>query len=230
MQIGASNISWGSKENSAIFDILKEAGFEYIESVYCKIPEGFLVKAVQSIFYNSGINSLDDTGMCAEYIQSVIDRCEELGVQAITFGSPSMRVGDKSKMHSLLALVDRMLDGKVVKFCIEPNARYYGAEYYNTLEEISKDLDMYTNICSMIDVGNSLLEGKNPIEEYSLYSKYVSHIHFAAKDLKEIKDYQIYKDFYKYLLENNYNGLITYEFGTIDDINNNLNNFIKNIK
>lgn len=230
MKIGASNISWEIKNNPKIFKILKEAGFDYIESVFFKIPEGFPVKAIQSILYNSGIVSLDDTNKCATYINKVIDKCESLGVEVITFGSPSIRVGSKNKMNDLLLLVDKMLEGKKVKFCIEPNARYYGAEYYNTLEEICIDLSIYKNIYSMIDVGNSLLEGKDPIDEYKSYGKYVSHIHFAAKDLKEIEDYSIYKNFYKYLIENGYDGLLTYEFGTIDDIENNLNKFIKNIK
>jgi len=230
MHIGASNISWGYSDNQKVFKILQEAGFDYIESVFPKISEGFPVKAVQSILYNSGINSLENIEECANYIVKVINRCEDLGVQVITFGSPSIRVGSKQRMQDMLLLVDKILDDKKVKFCIEPNAKHYGAEYYNTLEEISKDLPMYNNIVSMIDVGNSILEGKDPIEEYSLYSQYVYHIHFAAKDLKEIEDYKIYKDFYKYLLKNDYNGLLTYEFGTIDNIENNLNKFISSVK
>jgi hypothetical protein len=230
MQLGVSNISWEGKDNSKMFKMLKDLGFDYIESVFLKILDGFPVKAVQSILYNSGITSLDDTDKCASHINKVIDRCESLGINVITFGSPSIRVGSKNKMKDLLLLVDNMLDGKQVKFCIEPNAKYYGAEYYNTLEEICKDLSTYKNIYSMIDVGNSLLEGKDPIEEYKLYGKYVYHIHFAAKDLKEIENYDIYKDFYRYLIEDKYDGLLTYEFATIDNVENNLSKFIKNIK
>jgi len=141
-----------------------------------------------------------------------------------------MRVGNKEKMDNLLILVDELLNETDIKFCVEPNASYYGAEYYNTLESIVKDIDKYKNITSMIDVGNSVLEGKDPLVEYDMYKKYVSHIHFAEKDLKEIVDYDLYNRFYNHLLADNFKGLITYEFSQIDNLSNNMYNFMYSIK
>lgn len=230
MQIGVSNMSWNKVNNLEIASLIKDAGFEYIESVYSKLSNDFPVKAIQSIFYGSGITSLDDTDACINHIQKIINDCKEMNIKVITFGSPTVRVGGKEKMNKLLTLVDKLLDGTDIKFCIEPNARYYGAEYYNTLEDIVKDLVKYKNITSMIDVGNSLLEGNDPVNEYDLYKNHVSHIHFAEKDLKEIIDYDIYSKFYRHLESDGFDGLITYEFSQFDNLSNNLYNFMYSIK
>jgi len=65
---------------------------------------------------------------------------------------------------------------------------------------------------------------------YDMYKKYVSHIHFAEKDLKEIVDYDLYNRFYNHLLADNFKGLITYEFSQIDNLSNNMYNFMYSIK
>ncbi|NBW19280.1 MAG: hypothetical protein EBR82_66025 [Caulobacteraceae bacterium] len=224
-------MSWDADQNESMFHLLKELGYDYVESVYSKFSTEFPVLAIQSIFYNSGITTLDNTEVCANHIKKIIADCKKHGIKVITFGSPTMRIGSKDKIHQLLLSVDEMLDGTDIKFCIEPNARYYGAEYYNTLEEIVQDLKEYNykNITSMIDVGNSILEDKIPKDEYKKYKDYISHIHFAAKDLKEIKDYNLYISFYNYLVHKNYKGCITYEFSNAEDIKKCIKVFIGEI-
>ena len=230
MKIGISNMSWGKEENLSVSSLLKDAGFDYIESVYSKLSNEFPVKAIQSIFYDSGINNLDDPYLCAKHVSKIVKDCEKNGIKIITFGSPTMRVGNKKKMHRFLFLVNSILEGKDIKFCVEPNAKYYGAEYYNTLEQIVPALKKYPNLTSMIDVGNSILEGKDPIKEYDKHKDYVSHVHFAAKDLFEISDYELYVKFYNHLIKNNFKGFVTYEFNKVDNFKDNLYNFINTIK
>lgn len=229
MKIGVSNMSWGEKDNARIASLINKVGFDYVESVYSKIDNCLNIKAIQSIFYNSGINDLNSPKSCAEHVKKIIKTCKENNISVITFGSPSMRRGSKKNIDTFLKIVDEYLDESNIKFCVEPNAKFYGAEYYNTLEEIVSDIQKYQNITSMIDVGNSLLEGKNPIDEYQTYQNYVSHIHFAAPGLDEIKDYKVYKEFYIKLKELSYNGMITYEFAKADKIEAAIENFYKEI-
>lgn len=226
MQIGISNMSWEKEKNLEFIPIIKDAGFQYIESVYSKLDESFPVRAIQSIFYDSNIKNFSES---FEYMEKLILDCCLKGIEIVTFGCPSMRVGDKNKINIFLQIVDEIIADNNITFCIEPNSKYYGAEYYNTLEEISADLSKYKNISGMIDVGNSILESKNPIEEFDSYKKYVKHIHFAAKDLVQISDYKIYNEFYNHLLKNKYDGLITYEFAKFENFKDTVYNFTNNI-
>jgi sugar phosphate isomerase/epimerase len=228
MKIGVSNISWSPEDTNTNIKAAKDSGYDYIESVYSKIPDDVPVLAIQSIFYGSGIELITDERF-VPYLAEVIKTCETRGIESITFGSPSMRVGNKSDMTKVLVEVDRLLDGSNVKFCIEPNASKYGAEYYNTLEEIVEDIHLYKNITSMIDVGNSMLEGQDFFMEYEEYSKYVSHIHFSAPGLGEIRDFEPYKEFYWMLSGLGYSGNISYEFLKANNIESAINNFYKEV-
>ena len=229
MIFGASNMSWSIEEAGVISKKLKQYGFEYVESVYSKLSEDFPVKAIQSIFYGSKITSLDDTDKCVSHVKKIIDDCESRSISVITFGSPTMRIGEKNKMHDFLKEIDMLLKNSNINFCIEPNASFYGAEYYNKVSDICLDLNKFDNICTMIDVGNSILEGQNVLEEYKKYKDKVSHVHFAAPGLKSIQDFNIYKEFKDLLLENNYSGMISYEFASTDDIDKTLSDFSREI-
>ena len=220
-------MSWEKDQNLSIFPELKKVGFDYIESVYSKLSDEFPVKAIQSIFYNSGITSLDNLEECLRHVKNIIDDCIKNKINVITFGSPTFRVGDKSKMDFFLSEVDKMIEDTGIVFCVEPVAKYYGSEYYTTLREIVQDLPNYKNIKSMLDIGNSMLEGQDIFSEYSLYSDYISHIHFASPGLNEITDFPIYRNFYNYLKESEYSGLITYEFANSNDSITAAKNFIE---
>jgi sugar phosphate isomerase/epimerase len=228
MKIGVSNLSWSAEDEKKNVEIARLAGYDYIESVYSKVSNDSPVLAIQSIFYGSGIERVTDE-RCLPYIAEVIKTCESRGIESITFGSPSMRVGDVEDMTNFLIDVDQLLDGSGVKFCIEPNAREYGAEYYNTLEEVVEEIHLYKNITSMIDVGNSMLEGQDFFKEYEQYSKYVSHVHFSAPGLGEIEDFGPYKEFYQMLDKLGYSGNISYEFIKASNIESAINDFYKKV-
>jgi sugar phosphate isomerase/epimerase len=140
-----------------------------------------------------------------------------------------MRVGDKYKMHMFLNGVNKLIKDTQVSFCVEPNAKFYGAEYYNTVSEIFNDLDKYENISTMIDVGNSILEDQDIFSEYDSYQDKVCHVHFANKGLKPIEDFNLYKDFIVNLKENGYKGMVSYEFASSDDIPETIKTFSEKI-
>lgn len=224
MKIGVSNISWTDLDKARNTKAVKQSGYDYIESTYGKISTDYPILAIQSIFYGSGIEAfLDDD--CLLYMEQVINDCRNLGIETITFGSPTMRVGNKSNMLMFLKDVDFLLEDTGVKLCVEPNASYYGATYYNTLESIVDDLSSYKNISSMIDVGNSLLEEQDCSAEYEKYNKFISHVHFSNPGLNEITDFGLYREFYKELQNSGYGGKLSYEFAKADDTETAIRNF-----
>lgn len=231
MLIGISNLSWSTEQDAKYLKIAKESGFDYVEAPYSRIVgESSLlkVKAIQSVFYGSGIDSFEDE-RCLGHMSKVLLDCKVQGVDVITFGSPGMRVGSKQLMIDFLYAVDELLDDSKTKLCIEPNAKYYGAEYYNTLEEIATDLALFKNIGSMIDVGNSLLEDGKYLQEYEKYKNFVSHVHFSTPGLNEISDFGLYREFYKTLADSNYNGYISYEFLNASNVEDAIKKFSLNV-
>jgi len=228
MKIGVSNISWSPEDNNKYVEVAKAVGYDYIESVYSKMPLDVPILAIQSIFYGSGIESFSDK-RCIPYMSALIDRCRGFGVEIITLGSPSMRIGDKGTMTAFLTDLDPLLDGTGITLCVEPNARYYGAEYYNTLESIVEDIQQYRNVSSMIDVGNSIMEGRDCFKEYEKYRQYVSHVHFATPGLNEIAHFRFYRQFYRELVRSGYSGRLTYEFAKAKDIETAMVDFYKEV-
>jgi sugar phosphate isomerase/epimerase len=228
MKIGVSNLSWTDLDKAKNTEAVEESGYDYIESAYAKMSTDYPILAIQSIFYGSDIGAFLDDDVFL-YMEQVVNDCRNLGVETITFGSPSMRVGNKSNMLRFLTDMDFLLEGTGIKLCVEPNASYYGATYYNTLESIVQDLVSYKNISSMIDVGNSFLEGQDCFAEYEKYNKFVSHVHFSTPGLEEIKDFGLYRDFYQELQNSGYRGKLTYEFAKAEDTETAIRAFCQNL-
>lgn len=222
-------MSWSREQNVDILPVVKACGYEYIESVHSKLDDSFPVNAIQSIFYGSGITNLENISGCLGHVEKIVNECIEKNISVITFGSPAMRVGDRSKMHMFLNGVNKLIKDSKVTFCVEPNAKFYGAEYYNTVSEIFNDLYKYENISTMIDVGNSILEGQDVFSEYEAFREKICHIHFANKGLKPIDDFNLYKDFIIHLREDGYKGMVSYEFASSDDIAETIKTFSEKI-
>jgi sugar phosphate isomerase/epimerase len=230
MLIGISNLSWSNEENDKYIPVISESGYDYVESAYSKIFEGYKILSIQSIFYKSGIQSFKQKTESVKHIQGVIDLCSERGIEKIVLGSPTMRTGSYKNLLSVLDEVDEYLKDKNVRLCLEPNSSEYGAEYFTTLQSISEYILSYRNISSMIDVGNSLLENQNPLDEFEKFNEIVSHIHFSSPHLNPIKDFSLYKHFFNYLNEKGYNGLLTYEFIDNKDLIRTIYEFKENLK
>ena len=122
-----------------------------------------------------------------------------------------------------------MLDGLDINVMIEPNAKLYGGEYFHTVDEIVGFIETngFKNIKTMIDLHNSILENKNPIDEYNLYKDYIGHIHVSEPNLSLIEETDLHIQFSKLLKNSNYNKIITYEVKKCDGILNNIKLFSK---
>ena len=93
----------------------------------------------------------------------VIDECFECGIKIIVFGSPSLRKGDKNILLNIFDSIDDKLKEKQIYLCVEPNSSYYGGEYYCSLDEIVPDIKKFSNIKTMIDTHNLILENESLI-------------------------------------------------------------------
>lgn len=220
MKFGISNLSW---ERGTVGRNLGE--FDYLETVFSRRGEG-VYYSTQSIFHDSNISSLQDPNTL-KYLEYVVDECLKLGIERIVLGSPSLRKGKKKNMTDILDFLDVKLQGSKTILCVEPNSKYYGGEYYFSLDEIVPDIKKYTNIKTMIDTHNLVLEGENVFEQYEKYSDYIKHIHLSEKDLNKINDWIFSKKIVKFLREKKYKYGITYELKMTVDLDLEIKKFLE---
>jgi sugar phosphate isomerase/epimerase len=223
MKFGISNLSWNLKDDKIIKSHL--TNYDYIETVFSKIDLGYY--STQSIFYGSGVKTFDDFDSTLSQLNFIIDKCNECGVKIIVLGSPSLRTGNKNNLLKVFNEVDSKLKKYDIFLCIEPNSRYYGAEYYCTLSEIVEDIKNFSNIKTMIDTHNLILENVDIVDAFSQYKKYIKHIHFSEKDLVPISDYFFYHNLIDFLRNQQYNGGVTYELKLTENIVSESKKFIK---
>lgn len=223
MKFGISNLSWSLKDEELIKPHLTK--YDYVETVFSKIDIGYY--STQSIFYGSNVKTFDDYISTLKQLNFIIDRCNECGVKIIVLGSPSLRTGNKDNLLKVFEDVDVKLKLHNIILCVEPNSSYYGGEYYFTIDEIVEDIKNFSNIKTMIDTHNLILENKNIQDTYKKYKNYIKHIHFSEKDLVPIDNYSFYINLVDFFIENGYNYGITYELKDTNSIIEESKKFIK---
>jgi len=223
MKFGITNLAWEQNNHFVVSDKLNN--FDYFETVFSRRNSG-IYYSTQSIFYGSNIKSFDDDNIL-EYLNFVIDECSKCGIKIIVFGSPSLRKGNKNILLNIFDYIDDRLKDNKIYLCVEPNSKYYGGQYYYSLDEIVSDIEKYSNVKTMIDTHNLILEGENIIKQYKKYSDYIKHIHISEKDLKPIKDWNKYYEFVDFLKEECYNYGITYELKPPENIIEESKKFLK---
>lgn len=222
MKFGITNLAWEEKDVASIENQLKK--FDYLETVFSRRSSG-IYYSTQSIFYGSDIKSFDDESIL-DYLNYVIDECFKCGIQIIVFGSPSLRKGDKNILLNIFDLLDDKLNQNQMYLCVEPNSKYYGGDYYHSLDEIVADIKKYSNIKTMIDTHNLLLEGESLNDQYEKYSEYIKHIHISEKDLIPIDDWSLFSNFIDFLFNKCYNYGITYELKPTKEIDEHFKQFL----
>lgn len=214
MKFGISNLSWNLEDDKLVKSNLTD--YDYIETIFSRISHGYY--STQSIFYGSDVSSFENYSSTFNRLNHVIDECKKYQVKVIVFGSPSLRKGSKTNLLEIFNQIDSKLKEYGIYLCIEPNSRYYGAKYYYTLSEIVDDIKNFSNIRTMIDTHNLILENISVTDSFLKYKKYIKHIHFSEKDLVPISDYSFYYNLIDFLKNEQYNEGITYELKLTDNI------------
>lgn len=221
MRFGITNLSWKEHQDDDAQD-----GFDYLETVFPRRANG-IYYSTQSIFYGSGVTSFEDYEATKKHLEYVIDECARYGIKIIVLGSPSLRKGNRDRLREVFDSVDGKLRDLGIYLCVEPNARYYGGSYYHKLSQIVPDIEGYTNIKTMIDTHNVILEGGDLFDTYDTYTKYIKHIHFSEKDLAPIEDYTLLAEFKDYLKASGYSYGITYELCYTESLDYHKNKFLE---
>ena len=249
MKLAVSNLAWEKPIDEFIFQTLQKQKIQRIEGVLSKIVDwdnfddskildykkmldenNFFVESVQSIFYNSKVNSLSEIELVVEHFKKLIRCCQILGVKIIVLGSPQLRKKvNQERIFEVFKILDLMLSDSEIFLVIEPNSKIYGGDYFFTLREIIEFLELgnFKNIQTMIDTHNLILENLDPIIELKKNFNRISHIHISEKNLLPITEESFHQDFSKTLKMLNYKKIVTYEFKPSENFIQNLETFTK---
>ena len=232
MKLGISNLAWNNNDEfKDIVPILKENNINYIEIVFSKhltwnnpihqldafmnIIEKNNLKTLstQSIFFNSNVNSFNDNNFL-KHLEVISNLSKEIGVNKLVLGSPNMRI-DKNcnKLSEILIEADKLMLDKNQTLLLEPNSKIYNGEFFHTVKEIVEFIktNNFTNINTMIDTHNIILENEDPVIIFNQYKEYIKHIHVSENNLSSIIESNNHNSLSETLYNSKYDDLIIYE-------------------
>jgi len=250
MNLSLSNFAWEFNDIENVANILHENKINNIELIFTKyknwseINERELIKlknllnsynlscsSSQSLFYNVDCESIiSESDKFISHVKKIINYSKILGIKVLVFGSPTLRKIDGvelSNLHETFKKIDLLLEGTEIIFCIEPNSRIYGGDFFYTIEEIVLFLKMfkYNNIFTMCDTHNSWLENKNPNEELVEFLPFIKHIHISEPKLTTIDLIEKHIEFSESIKKTKYNNIITYEVLSSENTLKSVNTF-----
>lgn len=248
MNLSVSNLAWDNNETEKVLQTLQKYNIGNIEGVLTKISGwGSLLKmdlsyyqkslsqhkismtSIQSIFYNTKINSLSDQNLVLGHLDLLVKLSKKFGYKTLVFGSPSIRNNISEKdLSELFVKMDSILDKENLTLCIEPNTKKYKGEFFFTVGEIVNfiKINNLKNIKTMIDTHNVILEGEDPIDVLKKYFEYIHHVHISEDGLLPLSDIEFHKKFSSSLSELHYEGLLVYELLPCKDFGDQVKLFV----
>lgn len=226
IHLGISHLAFkNSTELQNLTDDIRRSGITNLELVFAKcsnhtINTNLNIESTQSILHQTGVKDMLDDIMF-ETITNISDQCSTYGIKLLVLGSPSQRlVLDYDKLLYQFTRIDDYLRQKNQTLCIEPNSKEYGGKYFYTVSEIVNFLNhgMFTNIKTMIDTHNLILEGEDILSTFEKYYDYIKHIHVSEYKLKSFTPTKLHVDFSKLIKSSKYNGIITNETLTPENL------------
>jgi sugar phosphate isomerase/epimerase len=174
---------------------------------------GLNILSTQSIFFNSPVNSFLDKEFVS-HIKKVIEICAQIKVSKLVLGAPLIR---KSQVNldliSNFRNIDDMLRQYNQTLLLEPNGKIYKGNYFYTVKEIIDFIlcNKFSNIKTMIDTHNIILENQTPSQIFNENFQHIDHIHVSEFGLKDFTPSKNHTELAKAIKYSGYNGLIIYE-------------------
>ncbi len=230
MNLGVSSLAVGDISDD-LLTILNKNSIKYIELVIPQFTNwdgdlysigtivnkikshGIHIKSTQAILYNSNVQNIH-SGEFINHMKIVSDVCRSFNINKMVLGAPAARkICTIDQLATIFEEVNNILLINNQQLMIEPNQKGYGGAYFYQLSEIVAFLKDkgYSNIMSMIDTHNSVLEQQDPSLEYNTFNSYVGHVHISEVDLAGFKDTMLHRKFAQTIKSSNYKGLVIYE-------------------
>lgn len=250
MKLGISNLIWDNIKTSELVPILVSNNIKYVEVILSKhitkwndadlskLQEfhnylecnHIYIKSTQSLFHNSGITSYYNEGFI-DHLIKVSDICKNIGITQLVLGAPTMRKENNPfGLDDKFSYINSILRKNNQTLLLEPNSRVYGGNYFYRVDEIVLFIDemKFSNIKTMIDTHNIILEGEDPSDVFIRNRNYIKHIHVSEINLGGFINSEYHNKLSKTLKEFDYDGLVIYEAKPTNNFINEIKNFSKN--
>lgn len=247
IKLSVSNIAWKAEDDGKVYDLLNSFGFKGLEIAPTRIfPEapydkcddakkfasdlkkerGLVIPSMQSIWYGKKGNifgSDEEREDLTLYTEKAIRFAKAIGCNNLVFGCPKNRVlpedADPSTAIGFFRHLgeDARENGTLIG--MEANPTIYGTNYINTnasalelIREVSSDgFKLNLDVGTMIENGEdiSVLKGQG---------KLINHVHISEPNLVPIRKRKLHNELKVFLEEENYQGFVSIEMKTLDDI------------
>jgi sugar phosphate isomerase/epimerase len=228
-KLGISNLAW---DENIDFLVLKNNNIDYIEIVLPKHlnwnnhdltklnsfvnhakNNNINILSTQSILFNSNVDGFHNKNFI-NHIETVIDLCSKIGVNKLVLGAPNLRTSEINLgLINNFYYIDNILKKYNQTLLIEPNSKIYKGNYFYTVSEIVDFIIKYkfSNIKTMIDTHNIILENQNPSKLFLENISHIDHIHVSEINLGDFTESDKHTELANTLKINKYDGLVIYE-------------------
>lgn len=247
MKLSISNIGWKQPQDDAVYELMKQYGFTGLEIAPTRIfPEapyedcaaakawsqqmkrdfGFVIPSMQSIWYGRQENifgSVEERQLLLDYTKKAIDFAAAIGCHNLVFGCPRNRNLPEGVDAAVAVPFFKELgdyaasQGTVIG--MEANPPIYNTNFVNdTLSALAliKEVDS-SGFKLNLDVG-TMIQNEEQLEELVGQVSYINHVHISEPGLKPIEARELHKSLLELLVEENYDGYVSIEMGTVEDI------------
>lgn len=203
-----SNLTWNRVYEDKALDILRRYNIRKIELALSKhvhwdhasmdilldIKKKYAsynmeIYSLQAIFYEKPFNVFEDPQSFIAHFKKVLTIARFLGASVIVFGSPKNRFvpaglsqeDARQKFLQVMREVSKYAEVNRVCICIEPNAKDYGCNFINTIDEARQ---MVKDISSPfvkvnVDTGNLVME----YDVLDIEAQYIGHVQVSESHL-----------------------------------------------
>ena len=247
MKLSISNIGWSNENDLAVYEIMKNEGFEgleiaptriFPEKPYDKIEEagrwadgikteyGLVISSMQSIWYGRNeklFGTEQERSVLIEYTKKAIDFAERIGAGNLVFGCPRNRIKPEGADEDIAVRFFKELGDYAATHNtivgMEANPPIYNTNYIN---DTARALDLIEMVGSdgfklNLDMG-TMVENREDVSLLKGKEHLIGHVHISEPGLKPIVPRKIHKDLYELLNSYGYDGYISIEVGRQDDI------------
>ena len=247
MKYSFSNIAWQKEQDTEVYGMLADYGFTGLEiaptrifpvrpyqclseakewSAGIKSKYGFDISSMQSIWYGKKeklFGSKAQRDALTQYTKAAILFAEAIGCRNLVFGSPKKRSlpenGDIQEGLLFFREVAEFAEEHNTVIGLEANPAIYGTNYINTTKEalaLIREINC-PGLRLNLDVGTMIANNEDVdvvFDEVYL----INHVHISEPYLKPIRKQSFHRDLLNCLKNEGYNGYVSVEMGSTDDL------------
>lgn len=247
MKLSISNIGWAKENDPAIYERMRELGYEGLEIAPTRIfPEhpydrleeagawaerlkaedGFAVPSMQSIWYGRSeklFGTDEERAALAEYTKKAIDFAETIGCRNLVFGCPRNRNMPEGADADIAIEFFRKMGEYAAKhntvIGMEANPPIYNTNYVN---DTKAALDLIEKVGSKgfklnLDVG-TMIANKEDVSVLAGREHLINHVHISEPGLKPIEQRGLHNALSELLNDFGYNGFVSIEVGKQENV------------